>query len=152
MGLFGKKKEEARSSAPQVSVGPKEATYFGKNLNITGNVSGNGDLIILGKLKGEFDIKGKLQIAEPADINGKVKADDITVKGSIKGSITAANKVHLDPTARVEGQINSPRISVLEGARFDGEISMSGPGARKPFASVADTSSAARETETAEKK
>jgi len=152
MALFGKKKEETKSAAPQVSVGPKEATYFGKNLKITGNVTGNGDLIILGKLQGEFDIKGKLQVAEPADISGKVKADDITVKGSIKGSITAANKVHLDPTARVEGQINSPRISVLEGARFDGEISMSGPGTRKPFAPSADASSAPKESEPPQKK
>lgn len=152
MGLFGKKKEEPKTAAPRVSVGPKEATYFGKNLKITGNVSGTGDIIILGALEGEFDLKGKIQVAEPAEITGTVKADDVTVKGSIKGTITAAGKVHLEPTARVEGQINSPRISVLEGARFDGEMSMSGPGAQKPFSPVAGTSFAPKTSDTFEKK
>ena len=126
MGLFGKKKEEAKATAPQPSGASKETTYFGKNLKVTGNVFGSGDLIILGSLEGEFDLKGKLQVAEPANITGTVKAGDITVKGNIQGTITAAERVHLDPTARVQGHINSPKISVMEGARFDGDINMSG--------------------------
>jgi cytoskeletal protein CcmA (bactofilin family) len=126
MGLFGKKKEVAKTTAPQASSGPRETTYFGQNLKVTGNVFGSGDLVILGSLDGEFDLKGKLQVAEPANITGNVKAGDISVKGSIQGTITATEKVHLDPTARVQGQINSPKISMMEGARFDGDINMSG--------------------------
>jgi cytoskeletal protein CcmA (bactofilin family) len=131
MGLFGKKKETVKTATPQPSSGPKETTYFGKNLKVTGNVFGSGDLIILGSLDGEFDLKGKLQIAEPADITGTVKAGDISVKGSVQGTITAVERVHLDTTARVQGRINSPKISVTEGARFDGDINMSG---KKPQA------------------
>jgi len=153
MSLFEKKTEETKPAAPpKVSVGPKEATYFGKNLKITGNVSGTGDLIILGTLEGEFDLKGKIQVAEPAEITGTVKADDVTVKGSVKGTITAAGKVHLDPAARVEGKINSPRISILDGARFDGEMSMRGPEAQKPFSPPAGTSFVPKTPEPSEKK
>ena len=126
MGLFGKKKETVKTATPQPTSGPKETTYFGKNLKVTGNVFGSGDLIILGSLDGEFDLKGKLQVAEPANITGTVKAGDILVKGNIKGTITAVERVHLDTTARVQGHINSPKISVMEGARFDGDINMSG--------------------------
>jgi cytoskeletal protein CcmA (bactofilin family) len=132
MALFGKKKEEEKErvvvpkAAPVKSGIQKEATYFGKNMKITGKVSGNGDLIILGEFEGEFDVKGKLQVAEPAKVNGTVKANDIHVKGSIQGTITATEKIHFDNTARVQGRINSPKISVMEGAFFDGEIKMSG--------------------------
>ena len=126
MGLFGKKKETAKTTAPRQSSAPRETTYFGQNLKVTGNVYGSGDLIILGSLDGEFDLKGKLQVAEPASITGTVKAGHISVKGNIQGTITAIEKVHLDPTARVQGQINSPKISMMEGARFDGDINMSG--------------------------
>jgi cytoskeletal protein CcmA (bactofilin family) len=125
MGLFGKKEEAVKTAAPQPSMGPKETTYFGKNLKVKGNVFGSGDLIILGSLEGEFNLAGKLQIAEPANISGTVKAGDISVKGKVQGTISAAEKVHLDKTARVQGQINSPIISVTEGARFDGDINMS---------------------------
>jgi len=71
-------------------------------------------------------LKGKLQIAEPAKIVGTVNANDITVKGNIQGTITATEKIQLDQTANVKGRISSPKISVIEGALFDGEIKMSG--------------------------
>ncbi len=129
MSLFGKKKETAKTTAPQQSNESRETTYFGQNLKVTGNVFGSGDLVILGSLDGEFDLKGKLQVAEPANITGTVKAGHVSVKGTIQGTITAIEKVHLDPTARVQGQINSPKISMMEGARFDGDINMS---AKKP--------------------
>jgi cytoskeletal protein CcmA (bactofilin family) len=172
MALFSKKPEEQKPAKPQIPgakvpkanvpkakvtaakipSGPKEATYFGKNLKITGNVSGDGDLIILGKLDGEFNLKGKLQVAEPAEIIGSVKANDVTVKGNIKGNITAVQKVHLDPTARVNGQIASPKLSVLEGACFDGEIKMSAQGAYTPASTVAEAAFASSTSKNSENK
>jgi len=172
MALFSKKPEEQKPVKPQIPSanvpnanfpkakvtpakipsGPKEATYFGKNLKITGNVSGDGDLIILGKLEGEFNLKGKLQVAEPAEIIGSVKANDVTVKGNIKGNIIAAQKVHLDPTARVNGQIASPKLSVQDGACFDGEIKMSAQETYKPASAVADAAFASKASISSEKK
>ena len=143
MGLFGKKKEAAKTAAkttaPQPSSGPKETTYFGRNLKVKGNVYGSGDLIILGSLEGEFNLAGKLQIAEPANVSGIIKAGDISVKGNVQGTVTAAERVHLDKSARVQGRINSPKISVTEGARFDGDINMSG---KKPQAAPSATTTA----------
>lgn len=138
MGLFGKKDQEARPSVAPQPVAPKVAakssskdtaldtTYFGKNLKIKGNVSGEGSLIILGSFEGEFDLKGRLKVAQGARIKGSIKATDIYVNGSIEGAIAAREKVHLDNTARIKGGIATPRISVLEGAMFDGEIKMTG--------------------------
>ncbi len=149
--ISGAKVPKAKVSGAKVPSGPKEATYFGKNLKITGNVSGDGDLIILGKLEGEFNLKGKLQVAEPAEIIGSVKANDITVKGNIKGNITAVQKVHLDPTARVNGQIASPKLSIQDGACFDGEIKMSAQGTYKPASAVADAAFASSASKNSEK-
>lgn len=139
MSLFGKNKEApkaaqtaqktaptTKTAAPKPSSKPKETTYFGNKLKITGNVSGSGDFVILGSLDGEFDLKGELQVAEPANIKGTIKAADISVKGIVQGTITAVEKVHLDSTARVQGRINCPKISMMEGARFDGDVNMSG--------------------------
>ena len=166
MALFSKKPEEQKPVKPQIPSanvpkakvtpakipsGPKEVTYFGKNLKITGNVSGDGDLIILGKLEGEFNLKGKIQVAEPAEIIGSVKANDVTVKGNIKGNIIAAQKVHLDPTARVNGQIASPKLSVQDGACFDGEIKMSAQETYKPASAVADAAFASNASNNSEK-
>lgn len=144
MPLFGKKKKENKSPRPQAALSQKkitpqkettsqkETTYFGKNLKIKGRVSGNGNIIILGALDGEFDLKGRVKIAQPAKIKGEVKADVISVNGNVRGSLVAHERVHLDQTARIEGQINTPSLSITEGASFDGEITMSG---RSPQAS-----------------
>ncbi len=158
MGLFSKNKEEKKPVAsppppsPPTPAGKKEATYFGKNLKIAGNVSGDGDIIILGALEGEFNLKGTLQVAEPANITGTVKANDITVKGSIEGTITAVDKIHLDPTAKIKGHINSPKISVMEGALFDGEIKMSGQPARAAYSPIFDSSTTPKPPEETGKK
>ena len=144
MGLFGKKDQEERPpAAPAPTVqkvaakiqkkdATQDTTYFGKNLKIKGNVSGEGSLIILGSFEGEFDLKGRLKVAQGARIKGDIKASDIYVNGAIEGSITASEKVHLDSTARISGGIATPRISVLEGARFDGEIQMSNRASQTP--------------------
>jgi cytoskeletal protein CcmA (bactofilin family) len=137
MGLFGKKDKEKRPPVVQTPAVKKVATksspkdkaldttYFGKNLKIKGNVSGEGSLIILGSFEGEFDLKGRLKVAQGARVKGNIKATDIYVNGNIEGAITASEKVHLDNTARIKGGIVTPRISVMEGAMFDGEIKMS---------------------------
>jgi cytoskeletal protein CcmA (bactofilin family) len=138
MGLFGKKDTDNRPPMAQTPAVPKVApksspkdkaldtTYFGKNMKIKGTVSGEGSLIILGSFEGEFDLKGRLKVAQGARIKGNVKATDIYVNGNIEGTVSASDKVHLDNTARIKGGIATPRISVLEGAMFDGEIRMTG--------------------------
>ena len=152
MGLFNKKQDEKKPVAPPAPAGKKEATYFGKNLKIKGNVSGNGDIIILGELEGEFNLKGALQVAEPASVTGEVKANNITVKGSVEGTITAVEKIHLDPTAKIRGHINSPKISVMDGALFDGEITMSSQSAKPIYSPISDSSSPPKQSEGIEKK
>lgn len=124
MGLFDKLKNRDKSQQPRTESAQNETTYFGKNLTIKGRVSGNGNVIILGGLEGEFDLKGEIQIAQPANIKGEVKADVLSVNGSVQGTLNARQRVHLDQTARIEGQIITPRLSITEGAFFDGEIKM----------------------------
>lgn len=124
MPLFGKKNKEKKAERPQAAVSKNETSYFGKNLLIKGRVSGNGNVIILGGLDGEFNLRGRVKVAQSAKIKGEVKADVISVNGSVQGSLAAKDRIHLDQTARVEGQITTPKLSISEGASFDGEISM----------------------------
>ena len=120
MGLFGKRDQAPKPPVAPAPVVPKasvksikkdmaqDTTYFGKNLKIKGNVSGEGSLIILGSFEGKFDLKGRLKVAQGARINGNIKATDIYVNGDIEGTITASEKVHLDNTARIKGGLPRP--------------------------------------------
>ena len=106
----------------------KQTTYLGKNLKINGNISGEGSLIILGQFEGEFDIQGQLKIAQGAVIKGNIKATGVSINGIVNGSIEASEKILLDTTASVKGRLVTPKISIQDGAVFDGELQMS----RKP--------------------
>ena len=132
MPLFGKKKDEKISERPKASLSQNETSYFGKNLMIKGRISGNGNVIILGGLDGEFNLRGRVKVAQSAKIKGEVKADIISVNGSVQGSLAAKERIHLDQTARIEGQITTPRLSISEGAAFDGEISMNDRSSKPP--------------------
>ncbi len=106
----------------------KETTYLGKNLKINGNISGEGNLIILGTFEGEFDLKGQLKIAQGAVIKGNIKAAGVSINGNVDGTIVASERILLDTTASIKGRLVTPKISIQDGAVFDGELQMS----RKP--------------------
>lgn len=131
MGLFGKKKESVPEKNPAIAKSPgsniqNDITYFGKNLKIKGNVTGNGNMIIMGEFDGEFDLKGEITISEPARVKGTVKAGILSVKGSVDGSLTATTRMNIEKTANIKGRIITPIIAVVEGAQFNGEIEMTG--------------------------
>ena len=64
----------------------------------------------------------------------------------------AVDKIHLDPTAKIKGHIKSPKISIMDGALFDGEITMSSQPAKPLYSAVSDSSSPPKHTEDTEKK
>ena len=73
---------------------------------------------IFGRVEGELHASTVL-IADGAQVEGDVVADDLTVGGRVKGTIHA-NRVKLNSTAVVEGDIFHRSLSIEENARFEG--------------------------------
>jgi len=132
MALFAKEKPE---TAPTGAVrSDHETAFFGAKLSVKGKVSGSGNLIVMGKLEGEFDLNGELVVAPPAVLNGEIKAVNVTVSGNITGNLTAREKIHLEKSAVVNGRLSSPRLSVADGASFNGDVEMKKPAEGAPEA------------------
>jgi cytoskeletal protein CcmA (bactofilin family) len=122
----------ARDTAPAAAKDTtKDTTYLGKNLKISGNVSGEGSLILLGTFEGEFNLKGQLKVAQGARIKGNVKATSVSINGNVDGTILASERILLDSTAAMKGRLVTPKISIQDGAVFDGELQMSGKPAQE---------------------
>ena len=150
MPFFGKKKKENKPESVPKVLSQNETSYFGKNLKIKGRVSGNGNIIIMGGFDGEFDLRGRLKIAQPAKIKGEIKADVISVNGNVQGKLAAKQRLHLDKTARIEGQVITPQLSITEGASFDGEVTMSGRVHKTSKPEAVDTNKTSKKAETVE--
>jgi cytoskeletal protein CcmA (bactofilin family) len=129
-----KNKADAKAKDPS-----KSTTYLGKNLKIKGNISGEGSLIILGKFEGEFDLKGQLKVAQGAEISGDIKATGVSINGNVDGTIVASERILLDTTAAMKGRLVTPKISIQDGAVFDGELQMSRKSESTPKATTPKT-------------
>ena len=122
MGIFAKDKLEA--AAPDAARNDSDTSFFGAKLSIKGKVTGSGNLIVMGRLEGEVNLAGEIVVAAPAALNGEIRAVTLAVSGNVTGTLTAGEKIHLEKSAVVSGRMNTPRLSVADGAMFNGEIEM----------------------------
>jgi cytoskeletal protein CcmA (bactofilin family) len=87
-------------------------------MTIVGKVNCDGTIKIFGRIEGELH-GSTVVIAEGAQMEGDIVADDLTVGGHVKGTIHA-KRVKLIGTADVDGDIHHRSLSIEENARFEG--------------------------------
>jgi cytoskeletal protein CcmA (bactofilin family) len=133
MGIFSKNKPGPAAPGGDRDAG-RESAFFGAKLAVKGKVSGGGSLIVMGRLEGEFDLEGELVLAPSAAATGEIKAVAITISGTVTGNLNGREKVHLEKSAVVSGRIATPRLSMAEGAHFNGEVEMKRPADKLPAA------------------
>jgi len=104
----------------------RAAGVIAPGLFLRGELRGEDDLIIEGRVEGEVTLKKHLTIETTGVVVANVATQNITVKGELRGDMTAEDKVEIHNGARVIGNIVAPRIVIAEGARFKGHIDMTG--------------------------
>jgi cytoskeletal protein CcmA (bactofilin family) len=101
----------ASSAAPEVS-------SISAGLSIIGKIVGDGAVTIFGHVEGELRA-ATIVIAEGAQMEGEIVAEELTIGGRVKGTLHA-NRVKLNSTAVVEGDIFHRTLAIEENARFEG--------------------------------
>ncbi|MFQ5514245.1 MAG: polymer-forming cytoskeletal protein [Myxococcota bacterium] len=103
---------------------------IGKSISIKGDVLGEEDTVIEGRVEGRVELKNHhLTIGPNGDVQGEVAAKQVTIVGRVSGNVIATERVELRDSGRLEGDLSSPRLLVQEGARLNGKISMPPAGA-----------------------
>jgi cytoskeletal protein CcmA (bactofilin family) len=114
--------DQDSSSVPQrpavASSAVPEVSSISSGLSIVGKIVGHGALTIFGHVEGELRAS-TVVIAEGAQIEGEISAEELTIGGHVKGTIHA-NRVKLNSTAVVEGDIFHRTLAIEENARFEG--------------------------------
>jgi cytoskeletal protein CcmA (bactofilin family) len=106
---------------------------IGQSIQIKGDLIGNEDLTIEGKVDGKINLKDhNLTIGSNGKITAEIQAKTVMVIGEVVGNITADDKVEVAATGAMKGDIVAPRVVLADGARFKGSIDMD----RKPGTSV----------------
>ena len=156
MGFFGSKSparpDDAPPSQPHETPRPAAApaqpghrtpaevktAVIGPNIRIQGELSGDEDLVVEGRVEGKISVSKGLRIGPQAQVNAEVKAHHVTIAGRIVGNVTATEKVEILPSGILEGNIRAPKIAIAEGAQFKGSVDMGGKAPVEAPAAAAD--------------
>jgi cytoskeletal protein CcmA (bactofilin family) len=100
-------------------------TRIGRTVVFDGEFICDEDVSIDGRLSGFLHTgAGALTIAEPARIEGDVRATRVVVRGTVSGSISASERIELGATARVTADISATHVVIADGALFNGRVDM----------------------------
>ena len=98
---------------------------IGKSLHVRGELSGNEDLAIEGKVEGKIALNGyNVTIGETGKAAAEIHAKSVVVGGLVNGSINADERVEVASTGSMVGDIRAPRVVLVDGSRFKGSIDM----------------------------
>ena len=126
--MWKKSEQEVTPSVPVKNLTPtsnRRKVCIGPGLSLKGELSGNEDVIIEGRVEGKVTLKGHSVIIEKS---GRVEADifasNIRVSGEVHGDLHGTAQVVLLETGHVEGDIHAKGITIETGAQFKGSVDM----------------------------
>jgi len=122
---------------------------IGKTVVIRGELKGNEDLIIDGRVEGTITLsESRLTVGATAQLAANLTARDILVLGQVSGNLYAAGRVELRAGSVVEGDIQALRLAIEDNAVFRGRVDLTV--ASKPAESAPAPATPATTTTTAE--
>jgi cytoskeletal protein CcmA (bactofilin family) len=101
-----------------------EDTIIGRAIKIEGDLSSDGNIVIEGEVKGSVKTGKFLKIGDAAKVTANVEAEAAIISGVVDGNVAVRGKLDLAATAKVNGDIEASRLSIAEGAVFNGGCKM----------------------------
>lgn len=116
--------ETPKRPAPPASASTAPAC-IGPSLVVKGELYGEEDLFVEGKVDGSITVKGgSVTVREKGRVQADIRAVSIQVAGQVIGNLSGAERVILMKSGRVEGNIAAKNVTLENGCRFKGSIDM----------------------------
>jgi cytoskeletal protein CcmA (bactofilin family) len=130
----------AQGRAAPVAGGPDAPTStFSKSLVIKGEVSGSEPLQIEGRVEGSIALSGNyVSIGRDGVVAADIIAQEVAIRGTLRGNLTISDRVEIYDGGSVVGDVSARRISIEDGAHFQGGIDMRRTDPKAPLESDAE--------------
>ncbi len=110
---------------PQRAAESTSRAVIGASLELQGELSGNEDLLIEGRVQGKIQLsQNVVTVGAKGRVSAGVHARVISIEGEVDGNLVAEELIMLKKSARVRGDLVAPRVVIEDGARFKGTIDM----------------------------
>jgi cytoskeletal protein CcmA (bactofilin family) len=98
---------------------------IGKSVVIRGEVKGNEDLFVDGRIEGTISLsESRLTIGPNAVLAADLTARDVLVLGQVQGNIIAGGRVELRAGCSVIGDVRAQRLAIEDNAVFRGKVDL----------------------------
>lgn len=117
----------ATAPAPLVSVSEprREVATLGATIVIKGELSGDEDLVIQGRVEGKIVLaKHSVTVGTTGRIKADIQAKSIRIAGQVEGNLLGEEELVIHQSGRVQGNITAPRVTLEGGSKFKGSIDM----------------------------
>jgi len=133
--MWNKREEESirpAAAAPQPAV-PQAAgaesrpgpAAIGATISIVGDLTGEEDLTILGKVEGKVDLpQHSVTVGRTGRVKADIHAKVVSVEGDVRGNLLAGEQILIRKTATMLGNLTAPRVGLEDGCRFKGSVDM----------------------------
>ena len=119
---------QASHPAPLSGAERREAAGIGPSISIVGDVSGDEDLTILGRVEGKIDLpKHSVTIGQGGRVKADIHAKSVSVAGEVHGNLVAGEQIVIRKTATMLGNLTAPRVGLEDGCCFRGSVEMETP-------------------------
>lgn len=100
-------------------------SMIGADVKIEGSIVSEESLLIEGVVNGSITAKqAEIRVGKSGTLTADIAAKIVRIEGIVKGDICGGEKVIIASTGNVLGNIDSPRVSLEDGAKFKGSITM----------------------------
>jgi len=99
-------------------------TVIGNATSISGRLEGDENLTVHGRVDGSINLSKLLTIENTGEVRAEVKVREAIILGVLEGNVEAEELVHITEQGRMVGDIKAPRVILVDGASFRGNIDM----------------------------
>lgn len=113
-------------ATPQSTTSTSSATaIIGPKITFKGEIIGEEDLLVQGKVEGSIDLKGNhLIIGQQGVVKANLMAKTITIEGTVEGDLIGQERIEIKASSNVKGNLIAARVTLEDGAKFRGSIDM----------------------------
>jgi cytoskeletal protein CcmA (bactofilin family) len=114
----------AAPTAPAIATSTATAV-IGPKITFKGEIIGEEDLLVQGKVEGSIDLKGNhLIIGQQGVVKANLMAKTITIEGTVEGDLIGQERIEIKSSSNVKGNLIAARVTLEDGAKFRGSIDM----------------------------
>jgi cytoskeletal protein CcmA (bactofilin family) len=103
---------------------PGSTSLLSRSVKIEGEIRGEENLHIDGRIKGAVRLNGDILIGNAGIVEAEIEAENVIIQGQVTGNVVARRQLEIQPSGKLIGDCTARSIDIKEGAVFEGRSNM----------------------------